>query len=768
MLVKPLPDRNMAGSRFASMRNRLGLSTLRFVLMAAALTVALSACSGGEDPSVQSGEVDWVAVVQDGSIKVVDPNDGRDGPLSSRPSDSAAIWSADGETLAFIHDGDIYTSLVEGRPSRKVSYAGTGVQARNPQWSQSADDIAYELAGADPGVAILNPSSGSADVVYRGPALLVGWWSHPGLAFEHLVLRDPQTNSVFAVDRFGGEAKHLLSGDARATHPQDGRILVVDDREVKIWSAPDSFEAVTSLTGAEPQATWSADGEWIIAWTTDEFLVLPAAGGPSRSVTVSGSHPTLSPDGQALALESGDQIVVVDLESGDIRELTSGLLPSWKPRGVLPAAASSSPPIIVRTAPILAEPAPRASTTAPPAAASVQDAFPQLTVPLDQNAFPRFLDLVYLGDGVDRFYAVSKQGWIATFPNDPATTTVAVVLEIPARINVGREGGLLGLAFDPNFRMNGYFYVFYTVGGIYDGEPAAEPEGPRRNVVSRFSMVEGRLDIADPDSELVLIEIFPPVPEPNQHNAGQLAFGPDGYLYIGTGDGLTPESAQDLGALTGAILRIDVSASTTDSPYLVPQDNPFIGVQGVREEIWAYGLRNPWRFSFDDITGQLWVADVGGNDAEEVNLVERGVNYGWPVIEGATILDEELCAQYDCEGMVQPIWDYSRDNIGITNVEDLQPRQVLPSGVPCVAIIGGFVYHGSALPELQGDYLFSDHCVGGVWALRSYDDGTIEVFKIADRPEGQGNVTALVEGPRREPYLLDNNTQRIWLVVPGR
>ena len=197
-------------------------------------------------------------------------------------------------------------------------------------------------------------------------------------------------------------------------------------------------------------------------------------------------------------------------------------------------------------------------------------------------------------------------------------------LDITDRVNDrGNEEGLLGLALHPDFDSNGEFYVYYTA------------SSPRRSVVSRFVVTTDEPDLADAGSESIIIEVAQPYAN---HNGGQILFGPDGFLYIGLGDGGSagdPKgNGQNVGTLLGSILRIDVSAIGSERGYTVPADNPLVGVQGARPEIWAYGLRNPWRFTFDRMSGELWAADVGQNSLEEVDVIVPGGNYGWNIMEG--------------------------------------------------------------------------------------------------------------------------------------
>ncbi len=240
----------------------------------------------------------------------------------------------------------------------------------------------------------------------------------------------------------------------------------------------------------------------------------------------------------------------------------------------------------------------------------------------------------------------------------------------------GFEEGLLGIAFSPDFQTDSRLYLYYTRGS------------PQPSVLSRFQVVDG---VLDEGSEEVLLEI----PQPfRNHNGGQLTFGPDGYLYLGLGDGGgggdPMDNGQDLGTHLASILRVDVSGESID----IPDDNPFAGTEGARPEIYAYGLRNPWRFSFDRETGEMWAGDVGENRWEEVDRIVAGGNYGWSVMEG-----------FDCR---------SGANCDQGGLE--MPRAVYGQDDGC-SITGGYVYRGPSLPELDGWYVYGDYCSGNIWAL---------------------------------------------------
>ena len=328
-------------------------------------------------------------------------------------------------------------------------------------------------------------------------------------------------------------------------------------------------------------------------------------------------------------------------------------------------------------------------------------------------------NLVQAKDGQVWMTEQAGSVWVFDEPElDDATVTEA--MDITGRVNSrGSEEGLLGLASDP--KTEGHLYIYYSAAN------------PRRSVVSRFT-VSPHDSSVDPGSELVILEVEQPYAN---HNGGQLAFGPDGYLYIGLGDGGAAGdprgNGQDTLTLLGAILRIDISQATPERPYTIPPDNPFANGGG-RGEIWAYGLRNPWRFSFDSETGELWAGDVGQNRWEEIDLIVRGSNYGWNVLEG----DHCFGTRGACErqGTVPPVWEYSLD------------------GEPCL-VIGGYVYRGTAIPWLNGVYVYGDFCSGQVFGLRYVDGTAIEHKQLIDTDL---RIVSFAQGVNGEIYLLSQKS----------
>jgi glucose/arabinose dehydrogenase len=325
--------------------------------------------------------------------------------------------------------------------------------------------------------------------------------------------------------------------------------------------------------------------------------------------------------------------------------------------------------------------------------------------------------------GDNRLFVVERSGRIQVVINDQ--TQAAPLLDISNRISTDGERGLLSMAFDPQFPSNGFFYVFFT-----------EPNGSI--AIERLKMSATLANRADPASALRIITIAHPTH--NNHNGGQVAFGPDGMLYLGTGDGGSAgdpnNNAQNLTSLLGKILRLDVRNSNTGAPYAIPSSNPFASNNGGRAEIWAYGLRNPWRFSFDPPTGQLYIADVGQNRREEINAVAAtaaGINYGWVIMEGNLCYSNAGC---NMSGLQLPVFDYDHGDNDVNGC----------------SIIGGMVYRGTALPGLEGSYLYSDYCKGFLHSLvvTSGKAGTPTVWTIPDI----GQVVSFGSDGAGEPYLI--------------
>lgn len=343
-------------------------------------------------------------------------------------------------------------------------------------------------------------------------------------------------------------------------------------------------------------------------------------------------------------------------------------------------------------------------------------------------SFPLYLTAP-AGD-LARLFVVEKTGGIRIVKDgillpDP-------FLDLSALVSSGSEQGLLGLAFDPDYATSGMFVVHYT-------------DGAGNTAVWRFR-VSTDPDRADPASGQVVLTANQPF---ENHNGGQVTFGPDGFVYLGLGDGGSAgdpgNRGQDLSDLLGSILRIDVRSG---DPYTVPPDNPFIAQPNVRPEVWSYGLRNPWRFSFDRANGDLYIADVGQNQFEEVDVTPaaagsgKGLNYGWSVMEGLHCFHDAGCDQ---TGLTLPVQEYNHTE-------------------GC-SITGGYVYRGSAIPALQGHYLYADLCQGWVRSFRYAGGAATEQTTWPTLSTG-GSIVSFGEDAAGELYLLEAGGQ-VSRIVPA-
>ena len=316
----------------------------------------------------------------------------------------------------------------------------------------------------------------------------------------------------------------------------------------------------------------------------------------------------------------------------------------------------------------------------------------------------------------DRWYVVERAGRVLRFADDPGASRADVVIDLRERVDTAGEGGLLGMAFHPDFAANGRVFLSYTVDG-------RAPGSPLESRIARFTSRDGG-DTLDPASERIVLRLDQPYAN---HNGGHVAFGPDGMLYAGFGDGGAAGDprghGQDTGTLLGAMLRLDVDAA---EPYAIPPDNPFAGGGG-RGEIFAWGLRNPWRWSFDRETGTLWAGDVGQNAWEEIDRVERGGNYGWNVREGTHCYRADGCRT---AGLTDPVVEYGHD-------------------AGC-SVTGGYVYRGETIPALRGVYLYGDFCSGLVWGWPTAGGGPAE--RLVDTGI---SLVSFAEGLDGELFAID-------------
>ncbi|MBX3414131.1 MAG: PQQ-dependent sugar dehydrogenase [Pirellulales bacterium] len=317
--------------------------------------------------------------------------------------------------------------------------------------------------------------------------------------------------------------------------------------------------------------------------------------------------------------------------------------------------------------------------------------------------------LTNAGDGSGRIFVPTQHGVLHILDQGAKTKDTKVFLDMSSKVSYDdktNEEGFLGLAFHPKFKENGEFFVYYT-----------NKAKKHQNVISRFRVSKSDPNVADPDSEEVLLVLDKPF---WNHDGGTIAFGPDGYLYVAVGDGGLAndpfKNGQKMSTLLGKILRIDVDSKSGDLAYGIPADNPFVGEKDARGEIWAYGLRNVWRMAFDPVTKRLWAGDVGQDTWEEIDLIVKGGNYGWNIREGLHPFAKQGDSAAESEkpaGMIDPIWEYHHD-VG-------------------KSITGGLVYRGKAVPELVGAYLYADYVTGKIWALR-IDEETGKVVSNREIP----------------------------------
>jgi len=363
-------------------------------------------------------------------------------------------------------------------------------------------------------------------------------------------------------------------------------------------------------------------------------------------------------------------------------------------------------------------PPPPPSTGGPPPPLTLRPVVAGLTNPVD---------LQFPNDGTGRFFVVQQPGSILIGVN--GTLLAPSFLDVTSKVHFSGEMGLLGLAFHPQFTQNHKLYVHYDqlVGSQI------------QSVIAEYQLSAGDANQADPASARILLTVNQPF---GNHKGGQIAFGPDGFLYIGLGDGGNEGdplgNGQNLQTLLGKMLRIDVDHTSSGLPYAIPADNPFAHGGGL-PEIWAYGLRNPWRFSFERGTGRLFVGDVGQDKYEEIDILQRGGNFGWNVMEGMHCFNPPTGC--NTTGLVLPIAEYDHSEGD--------------------AVMGGYVYKGSAIPNLPGAYIFSDFGSGTIWGLTE-SSGTWTRTKLLS---SNRNVSSFGQDVAGEIYVVDYAGSILKLVV---
>jgi len=406
-----------------------------------------------------------------------------------------------------------------------------------------------------------------------------------------------------------------------------------------------------------------------------------------------------------------------------VTEMTPTVTPTLVPEStetatVTPTSTSTDIPTHTPTMVATATPTPMKSP------------WPQIALKPFASGLSSPVAIVNAGDGSGRLFVLEQDGRIRIVEKD-GTVLPVPFLDISDRVSCCGERGLLGLAFPPDYATKGHFYIDYT-------------DTAGNTVVARYLLTSDQ-NVADPNSEQIVLTIDQPYAN---HNGGNLVFGPDGYLYIGMGDGGSQGDPQNRGqnpsVLLGKLLRIDVETGNP-ATYTVPASNPFVHTPGYRPEIWAWGLRNPWRFSFDRQTGDLYIGDVGQNLWEEVDFQPAGSpggqNYGWRIMEGMHCYGATTC---DTQGLVLPVAEYNHS-------------------LGC-AIVGGFVYRGVQYPEMQGTYFYADYCSGRIWGLR-HTEATWESAELYHAPF---TVSAFGQDEADELYLADYGGGIIYQVIAQR
>lgn len=370
-----------------------------------------------------------------------------------------------------------------------------------------------------------------------------------------------------------------------------------------------------------------------------------------------------------------------------------------------------------------------------------------LTVAFPNLKFNRPLWMEEIPDGSKRVIVIEQDGKVFLFARDSGAKDPKTFLDLtPRKPHVQNEEGLLAFTFHPKFKDNGLLYLYYS------------QQAPKRSVLSEVHISKSNPDQADLSTERILLE----VPQPYwNHNGGTIIFGRDGYLYLSLGDGGDANDPHNVGQsghfLLSKILRLDVNSRTGNLPYGIPKDNPFVGTEddgkpradpfdtrpeGVRPEIWAYGLRNVWRMSFDRETGDLWAADVGQDKWEEVDLITKGGNYGWSVREGF----HDFKKTKEQGKSLDPVIEYPH-NAGLSS------ECKFPNHSIGMSITGGYMYRGKKIPSLRGVYVYGDYAMGTIWGFR-YENGQVTSYGTLVGSNPSRNPASFAEDGEGELYVL--------------
>lgn len=685
----------------------------------------------------QNGTIYWVVYVQTGAVRGVTSERSiriGNGPTPQPPAAASGLtanatsqtavdlaWSDNSanERNFFVQrstNGGAYAQ-VGVVPADTTAYSDTGLTANttyayrvvagNDNGMAAPSNVATVTTPANPQPTPPAPPTGLTATANSGTQVALGWTDNSGDETAFLIGRRTGTTgqfnqiaqvgantttytddsvtagntyeySVFATNAAGNSAGTNV---VRVTTPTSGnQTITVVKNENPALAIPDDDTTGALSTLVVNQAgsilNLEIDTEIAHSWRGDIEIKLTSPQGTTATIFTANANDqdddvretftTAAFNGQEV--RGTWQLQVVDRAGQD-----TGVVESWTLRATI--GTTTNPPQfgLEQRVPVTTLRFPlNGSTATPPTSLRRVRAFPNLT-------FTSPVFLTHAPDNTDRIFVLEQAGRIRVFPNNNAVTSASTFLDIRNRVASGGEMGLLGLAFDPSYRTNRTFYVYYTA------------NSPRRTVVSRFTASATNPNQATTSSEQVILTVNQPF---SNHNGGMIAFGPDNMLYIGLGDGGSGGDPQGHGqnrqTLLGNILRIDVRNSTT---YRIPTDNPFVNTGGgVRGEIWAFGIRNPWRFSFDRQGGDLWCGDVGQNAREEIDLIRRGGNYGWNVREGTQRYSGNATAS-----MIEPVRDYPHS----------QGRTV----------VGGYVYRGTRIAGMQGQYVYADYISDKVWTL---------------------------------------------------
>lgn len=365
-------------------------------------------------------------------------------------------------------------------------------------------------------------------------------------------------------------------------------------------------------------------------------------------------------------------------------------------------------------------------------------------VAFEHLKFERCVAIAAPPDGTDRLFVVEQPGRVRWFENRPDAAEAVLALDLSAKVlSSGNEEGLLGLAFHPGFRTNHQLFMQYSFPKL---GPQRQRDPNTRNIIARFEMDPDHRKIL-PESERIILEIKQPY---ENHNGGVLQFGPDGYLYIGKGDGGSANdphgNGQNLGTFLGKFLRIDVDHPEGGKAYGIPKDNPFVGKEGALPEIWCYGIRNPWGYHFDRKTGLLWSSDVGQDKWEEVNIIRKGGNYGWSVREGKHEFKGGSAGPFE-----EPIVEHGHAKPNTTDGMN--------------SLTGGCVYRGTRLAQLAGLYLYGDYVTGNMWALRWDGEKVVSQKRLFEFKQKQ--ITTFGEDRDGDVYWSTFTDGRLYRFKPA-